>query len=117
MKKNRNTFFQESSYQSYNPNMANIGGAPYQTASNYYYQGPVPGPVPMNQQMSPQGQSNYNTGYNSMQNNTNDIESRLAKIERQLNRIDYRLTKLENNSATITSDDFDNGNTTNMYML
>lgn len=121
MKKNRNTFFQESSYQSYNPNMANIGGAPYQTASNYYYQGPVPGPVPgpapMNQPINQQMQPNYNIGYNSMQNNNNDIESRLAKIERQLNRIDYRLTKLENANTTITSDDFDSGNTTNMYML
>ena len=107
MKKNRNTFFQESSYQSYNPNMA-LGGAPYQTASNYYYQGVVP----MNQQM----QSNYNTGYNSMQNNNNDIESRIAKIERQLNRIDYRLSKLENVNNVVSSDDFDINNS-NMYML
>ena len=105
MKKNRNAFFQESSYQSYNPNMAQMGGAPYQTASNYYYQGPAPMP------------NNYNTGYNSMQNSTNDIESRFAKIERQLNRIDYRLTKLENTSTTLTSEDFENNNTTNMYML
>lgn len=113
MKKNRNSFFQESSYQSYNPMMEGFNGAPYQTASNYFYQGPAPmiqkNPSPM--------PNNYNTGYNSMQNTTNDIESRLAKIERQLNRIDYRLTKLENNSTTLTSDDFDSGNTTNMYML
>ena len=99
MKKNRNTFFQESSYQSYNPNMNGYNGAPYQTASNYFYQGPVP--------------NNYNTFNGS---STTDIESRLAKIERQLNRIDYRLTKLENVSNVITNDDADN-NITNMYML
>lgn len=100
MKKNRNTFFQESSYQSYNPNMAMLGGAPYQTASNYFYQGNAPLP------------NNYTTG-----NNVNDIESRLAKIERQLNRLDYRLSKLENNGNTITSDEIENINNTNMYML
>ena len=86
MKKNRNTFFQESSYQSYNPNMAMAGGAPYQTASNYFYQG-------------------------------NDIESRIAKIERQLNRLDYRISKLENTGSTITNEEFETNNNTNMYML
>ena len=116
MKKNRNAFFQESSYQSYNPMMNGVGGAPYQTASNYYYQGPVPSPAPISQQTPSAMPNNYNTGYNSMQNST-DLESRLAKIERQINRIDYRLTKLENTSTTLTSDDFDSGNTTNMYML
>ena len=96
MRKNRNSFFSESSFQSYNPNM----NPPMQEASSYFYQG---GPInPMN---------NYNT-YNS----NNDIESRLAKIERQLNRIDYRVTKLENNSNIITSEDFDTSNS-NMYML
>lgn len=103
MKKNRNTFFQESSFQSYNPNMnpqmaGNIpNGAPYQTASNYFYAGPTP--------------NNYNT-YNA----NNDIESRLAKIERQLNRMDYRLSKLEGANNIITTDEYES-NTTNMYML
>lgn len=104
MKKNRNTFFQESSYQSYNPNLMGMG-APYQSASNYFYQGAAPIPnasIP-----------NYTT-----QMPTNDIESRLAKIERQLNRLDYRISKLENTSSTITNEDFDTTNsTTNMYML
>lgn len=96
MKKTRNSFFQESSFQSYNPNMASMG-APYQAASNYFYQGPTP--------------NNY-----TMNNNGNDIESRLAKIERQINRMDYRISKLENMSNVTLTDDFDN-NTTNMYML
>ncbi len=97
MKKTRNSFFSESNFQSYNPNMNNMNVPPYQTASNYFYQGPIP--------------NNYNTS-----NQTNDIESRLAKIERQLNRIDYRLTKLENTNTIISSDDYES-NTTNMYML
>ena len=105
MKKTRNTFFQESSYQSYNPNM-NMqipnSAVPYQTASNYFYQGPLP-------------INNLPSNYNTL-NMNNDIESRLAKIERQINRIDYRLSKLENASNIVTSDDFDNHNT-NMYMV
>ena len=106
MKKTRNAFFSESAYQSYTPNM-NMNGIPnqnnvpnqmpFQSASNYFYQGPVP--------------NNYNTSMGG-----NDIESRFAKIERQLNRIDYRLSKLENSSNVISSDDFDTSNS-NMYML
>ena len=108
MRKSRNSFFQESSFQSYNPNInmnMNQGpmggmpnGAPYEAAGNYFYQGPVPS-------------NNYTT-----QGSQTDIESRLAKIERQLNRFDYRLTKLENSSNVITSEDFDTSNS-NMYML
>ncbi len=97
MKKNRNTFFQESSYQSYNPMIAN---APYQTASNYFYEGAMPIP------------NNYNTSMMS-----NDIESRLSKIERQINKLDYRLSKLENVNNTVTSEDFDVTTKNNMYML
>lgn len=98
MKKTRNSFFSESSYQAYNPtpNM-NPQMAPYQASSNYFYQGPVP--------------NNYNTYQGS-----NDIESRLAKIERQINRIDYRISKLENANNIVTSDDFDTNNS-NMYMI
>ena len=73
------------------------GPAPFQSASNYFYQGPI--------------QPNYNT-----QPNGNDIESRLAKIERQLNRMDYRLSKLENTTNIISADDIETNNT-NMYML
>ena len=102
MKKTRNSFFAESNFQSYNPGMMNqmypqMNPAPYQTAGNYFYQGPMP--------------NNYNTNMTS-----NDIESRLAKIERQINRMDYRISKLENSSTTYTTEEFEN-NTTNMYML
>ena len=102
MKKTRNSFFSESSFQSYNPNM-NMNPAPYQAASNYFYQGPVP--------------NNYNTQNGYMVGNSgSDLESRLAKIERQLNRLDYRLTKIENSTNVISSEDFDTNNS-NMYML
>lgn len=99
MKKTRNTFFQESNFQSYNPNMAipNNPGMPYQQASNYFYAGPMP--------------NNYNTT-----GNTNDIESRLAKIERQLNRLDYRLSKIESANNVVTTDEYET-NVNNMYML
>lgn len=98
MKKNRNSFFSESTYQTYNPTPnINPQMAPYEVSSNYFYQGPVP--------------NNYNT-----MNINNDIESRLAKIERQINRLDYRLSKLENSNNIMASDDFDTNNT-NMYML
>ncbi len=104
MKKNRNSFFAESSYQAYNPmqggnpqtnQMNNMVPGPYQSSSNYFYQGPMP--------------NNYTT-------NESDIESRFAKIERQLNRMDYRLTKLENASNVVTSEDVEINNS-NMYML
>lgn len=105
MKKTRNSFFAESSYQSYNPNInMQYDGVPYQSASNYFYQGPAP----MNNATIP---SNYNT-YNA----NNDIESRFAKLERQINRIEYRLSKLENTNNIISSEDFDTNNS-NMYML
>ncbi|MBE6140540.1 MAG: hypothetical protein E7172_03280 [Firmicutes bacterium] len=97
MKKNRNSFFSEAnmSYSGYNPNMNMMPNNGFQTQSyNSYYAGP---------NMMP------NTNMN------NEIESRLAKIERQINRLDHRLNKLENNNAYIT-DDIDN-NTSNMYML
>lgn len=96
MKKNRNSFFSEGSMysQNYNPGM-NMPEMPYQSQSAYnsFYAGPNP---------------------NMMQATTSDLESRLAKIERQINRLDHRITKLEANSTII--EDYDT-NTTNMYML
>ncbi len=98
MKKNRNAFFNEAnmSYQGYNPNMNMPGPAPFQAQSSYnsFYAGPNP-----------------NMAYNN-----NDLESRLAKIERQINRLDHRLTKLETTTTSPMIDDYDT-NTTNMYML
>lgn len=91
MRKNRNTFFAESNanYQGYNPMAAN---GPYQASnySNSFYAGPIP-------------------------NDYNDISQRLAKIERQISRIEHRLNKLEANNVKST-DDFEE-TTNNMYMI
>ena len=82
MKKNRNTFFQES--QVFNqtgfpsPNMNNAG-SPFTTASyqsSNFYAGPNNG-IPLNYNISPSPIANNNYDYS-------DIESRLSKIERSL---------------------------------
>ena len=43
-----------------------------------------------------------------------EFEQRLAKIERQLNRLDHRISNLEKNKS-ITTDDFDDDD--NLYMI
>lgn len=114
MKKDRNTFFEESQVMSQtnfpNPGM-NIANAPFNMgayANQSFYAGPMNNPIPTN---------NYNTPMNQLPNNTNDfsdIESRLSKIERQINRIDARLNKLE--SGTFYSNE-DIETTNNVYMI
>ena len=84
MKKNRNAFFNDM-----NPMFQN------QMMPNYPN-------MQMPNQMMP---ANFN-----MQ----DIEERLAKIERQITRLDKRISKIE--SSTISTDDFET-NSSNMYML
>ena len=95
MRKNRNAFFSESNmnFQGYNPMVANM---PYQNMSsnNAFYAGNMP----------------INPGLD-----LNEIPERLAKIERQINRIEHRLSKLENNNVQST-DDYDS-TTNNMYII
>ena len=91
MKKNRNAFFNESntSFQGYNP-----GFMPYQMNAN----------------------SSFSAGNMMMPNMAgNDYEERLAKIERQINRLDKRVSNLESSSIKST-DDFES-QTNNMYMI
>ena len=55
-------------------------------------------------------------GYNQGTDYMNELESRLAKIERQINRLDTRVSRLESESTNGLS----NGNeytTNNMYMV
>ena len=116
MKKDRNTFFAESSYMNQanipNPNLA-VGNNPYgmtnfAAANQAFYAGPgnnIPN-MPVNYTTTPI--QNTNTIDYS------DLESRLSKIERQLNRIDARLNKLENTNI-YTTEDIDNTN--NIYMV
>lgn len=97
MKKERSAFFQNSASSYYYPNNMMMPNVPMTTQSNSeYYEGPVMG-------MMPNMDNNYN----------NEIETKLAKIERQINRLDSRVTKLE--SETLTNKDLDINS--NMYML
>ena len=103
MKKNRNSFFTETNIQTgmipgmnQNQMMPNNNMMTYQSANSYFYQGPT-------------NPYNYNT-------QNNDLESRLAKIERQINRMEHRINKLENNANILSTEDFESNNT-NMYMV
>ena len=107
MKKDRNTFFQEAQMSSANyfPNPSmNMMSANSPTvasqASQSFYSGP--GIYP-NTNMMP------NQNYIS-----SDLESRLAKMERQINRLETRVSKLES-QPTYQVDDYDHQ--TNMYMV
>ena len=48
-------------------------------------------------------------------NDTNTIDSRLAKIERQINRLEHRVSKLESTNTTYITEEIDSSG--NMYML
>ena len=108
MKKDRNSFFNETSFQQ-----------SYGMTPNYGMQN-----IPMNSGFGSQASQSFYTG---PMNNTgmiptgtngsdymSDMESRFAKIERQINRLDARISKLES-KGVLTTENFDN--TTNMYML
>ena len=104
MKKNRNSFFNESSYSygGYYPNnMMNPNMMPSMSSnfSESFYSGPG---YPMNNNMN-----NTSIDYS-------DIDARLSKIERSINRLDSRLTKLETTSST-KIENIENNN--NMYMV
>ncbi len=73
------------------------------------------GTIPMNPMM-PQYNPGYNTGYNSQYNNYNpisDIDNRLTKIEKQINRLNQRVTRLESPNSTNIYNEPDS----NLYML
>ena len=97
MLRNRNSFFQEAQFssQSIMPNMM-----PYQQFPN----------APVN--ASQASQSYYSGPMPNQYNNYEDYESRIAKLERQINRLDARISKLEN-SSKIESVDI----SSNMYMV
>lgn len=110
MKKDRNAFFQNQSASSYFYPSAPMQGAPMNAgypmateSSSNFYQGPVITPVGSNMPQT----ADY--GYSS------ELESRLAKIERALNRLDTRLSKLESElSANSSGNEY---TTNNMYMV
>lgn len=97
MRKERNNFFQESSYNQgyyYNNQIPQMMNMPQMEASSSFY---------MNQNMN-QGQIPYN-----------DVNTRLSRLERQVNRLEARINKLENTSIPIQNDDVDNNS--NLYMI
>lgn len=105
MKKTRNSFFTEANMNYANfqnpgmmPQAANI---PYQASTNYnsFYSGP--------------GGMN-NTPMTPVMDQSS-IENRLAKIERQINRLDHRISKLENLNVSFLDNDIDTSG--NMYMI
>lgn len=105
MKKDRNAFFQNQSASSYfyptstMPNQM-MGSYPMATeSSSNFYQGPIMTPV------ATQMVDTYSS----------ELESRLAKIERQINRLDTRVSKLESELSTNIGTDYTTTN--NMYMV
>lgn len=98
MRKNRNSFFTESNMN----------------YSNFQAQGAIP-------QAMPYANANYNP-YQAQPNvgmpyvdNSDSIENRLAKIERQINRLNVRVNKLESLNTTFIDDNIDTSG--NMYMI
>ena len=90
MRKERNNFFQESGYNQgyfYNNNM--MPQVPSMEASSSFY---------MNQNIS-----------------NNDFNSRLSRLERQVNRLESRINKLENSTIINQNEDIDTNS--NMYMI
>lgn len=112
MKKDRNAFFQNQSSSSYfyptgqpmNNTLPGMNNNMYPMAtesSSNFYQGPVMTPVMPSQ-------DNY----------SQELESRLAKIERSIKLLDTRVSKLESESVstnTILENEYTNNN--NMYMI
>ncbi len=94
MKKDRNAFFEQTAYnKAYYPTpnmMFNPNPTIASTSSQSFYEGPYVA-------------------------DNNDLETRLAKIERQINRLDARINKLENNNSFSTTDTINDN--TNMYMV
>lgn len=95
MRKNRNSFFTEANMNYANFQTQNMPGVPMQASTNYnsYYQGPGMPYI----------------------DNSDSIENRLAKLERQINRLNARVNKLESLNTTFVDDNFDSSG--NMYML
>lgn len=114
MLKSRNSFFSESNMNSINyvnPNPGNVNymmpNVQTQSASNSFYQGPAMMP----EYTTYPAYQNYPVQTNTT-TQVNDYDNRLAKLERSINRLDARITKLEN-KAQITTDEITN----NLYMV
>lgn len=110
MRRDRNTFFQEAQ-------MSAMGYYPNQTQM-------MPNQMNMPNQMMPnqmpcqasQPSNSFYAGPDMNSNLNNDLESRLAKIERQIHRLESRVSKLETTLPNAyATDDIEINN--NMYMI
>ena len=114
MKKDRNTFFENSSM-----NMAFSGPTPIQQPMMQQ-----PMMMPMNAQAQAQAsQSFYSNTTPMMMPTTNysdstisELESRMAKLERSINRLENRLNKIEGSTYYSTDTTIDSS-TSGMYMV
>lgn len=98
MKKDRNSFFQEYGFNSYNNN--------YQQMPNMS--------VPMNMPMNTQMQANSSFYAGPVAGTSEELDARISKLERQVSRIETRISNLEKGTTT-TPSDYNYSN--NMYML
>lgn len=103
MKKDRNTFFESSQMSSSfvsAPNMMPNQMMPYQAASNSFYAGPMP----------PNSMNTYPSAIS-----TTDYDNKIARLERQMQKLETRISKLE--GATFKTSTEDINISSNMYMI
>lgn len=96
MRKERNNFFQESNMSSgyyYNPQPQMMPQANIEASSSFY----------------------MNQGMNQNINPYTDFDSRLARLERQVNKLESRISKLENIPKMNNVEEINQN--TNMYMI
>ena len=96
MRKERNNFFQESSYN-----------------QGYYYNNMIP-PMP---NMEASSSFYMNQNLNQDPSSYNDYQTRLARLERQVNRLESRVTKLENSPVNNINETTNIDSNSNMYMI
>ncbi len=107
MKKDRNSFFQSSNFNmssSTNPMMMpyqNGMAMPNVMANSSYYQSNMPLNYPVYADMAPV--------------NMNEIDARMAKLERAINRLEARISRLEGTNISINNDTYSTDG--NMYMV
>lgn len=91
MKRERNNFFQESNFN-----------------QSYFQNGPIP-------QM--EASSSFYMNQNMPGAISNELNSRLSRIERQVNKLEARINKLESSSNNISKSIDEYQDNTNMYMI
>lgn len=100
MKKDRNSFFQEYGFNSYNNN--------YQQMPNMS--------TPMNMPMNTQMQANSSFYAGPVAGGTSEeLDARISKLERQVSRLETRISNLEKGTTNTNPSDYNYSS--NMYML